>query len=155
MPLLSKLKTATFSSQDYYIVDKTEGSRQAEAEDVMPNFKEFEVVMFTMNPSKSDTNWYLDSGVTTYVIRDLTKFTEMKHIVGINSVSFVVGQSHKAHGKGTVVAAHNEDIKLKNVLYVPGVKKNLISVRAIANMGYVVMFSPLSVGLCQKSILIE
>jgi hypothetical protein len=108
----------------------------------MPNFKEFEVVMFTMNPSKSDTNWYLDSGVTSYVIRDLTKFTEMKHIVGINSVSFVVGQSHKAHGKGTVGAAHNEEIKMNNVLYVPGVKKKLLSVGAIANMGYVVMFSP-------------
>jgi hypothetical protein len=116
----------------------------------MPNFKEFEVVLFTMNPSKSDTNWYLDSGVTSYVIRDLRKFAEMKHIVGINSVSFVVGQSHKVHGKGTVVTAHSEEIKMKNVLYVPGVKKNLLSVGAIANMGYVVIFSPISVGLCQK-----
>jgi hypothetical protein len=46
------------------------------------------------------------------------------------------------HGEGTVVAAHNEEIKMNNVLYIPGVKKNLLSVGAIANMGYVVMFIP-------------
>lgn len=108
----------------------------------MPNFKEFEVVMFTMNPSKSDTNWYLDFGAISYVIRDLTKFTEMKHIFGINLVSFVVGQFHKVHGKCTVVAIHNKEIKMNNVLYVPGVRKKLLSIGAIVNMGYVVMFSP-------------
>ncbi len=108
----------------------------------MPNFKEFEVVMFTMNPSKNDTNWYLDSGAISYVIRDLTKFTKMKHIVGINLVSFVVGQFHKVHGKCIIVAVHNKEIKMNNVFYVLGIKKNLLSIGTIVNMGYVVMFSP-------------
>jgi len=108
----------------------------------MPNFKEFEVVIFTMNPSKSDTNWYLDSGAISYVIRDLTKFTEMKHIFGINLVGFVVGQFHKVHGKCTIVAIHNKEIKMNNVLYVPGVRKKLLFIGAIVNMVYVVMFSP-------------
>jgi hypothetical protein len=121
----------------------------------MPNFKEFEVVMFTMNPSKSDTNWYLDSGAISYVIRDLTKFTEMKHIVEINLVSFVLGQFHKVHGKCIVVVVHNKEIKMNNVLYVPSVKKNLLFIGAIVNMGYVVMFSPNKCWIVSKNIFIK
>jgi hypothetical protein len=57
------------------------------------------------------------------------------------SVKLVVGYTHKVYGKGNVVVAYQGEIKtMNNVLYVLGIKRNLLVVRAIVNMGYVVMF---------------
>ncbi len=62
-------------------------------------------------------------------------------MVDFASVKFVVGHAQKVYGMGNVVIAYQGEIKtMDNVLYVLGIKRNLLLARAIVNMGYVVMF---------------
>ncbi|KAH9549521.1 hypothetical protein CY35_10G024000 [Sphagnum magellanicum] len=107
-----------------------------------PNLKDFEVAMITMQLQKKDTNWYLDSGASAHVTGDIGNLTNVKKEVDATSnVKSAPGHTHKVHGKGKAVVAHHGEIKIvNNVLYVPSVKTNLLSVGALANMGCVVVF---------------
>jgi hypothetical protein len=49
--------------------------------------------------------------------------------------------THKVHGKGSVVVVYQDQTKaMSNVLYVRSVKKNLLLVRALVDMGCIVVF---------------
>ncbi len=84
---------------------------------------------------------YLDYGAFAHLIGKVGNFYYVKRMVEFASVKFVVGHTHKVYGKGNVVVAYQGEIKtMNNVLYVLGIKRNILLVRAIVNMGYVVMF---------------
>jgi hypothetical protein len=56
-------------------------------------------------------------------------------------VKSIVHHTHKVYGKGNIVVAYQNEIKtMSNVVYVLVVKKILLLVVVIANMGHVVMF---------------
>lgn len=58
------------------------------------------------------------------------------------SVKSIVGHKHLVYGKGRTIISHNGAIKtVNNVLYVAKVSKVLVSIGAIVDMGYVVMFN--------------
>jgi hypothetical protein len=81
-----------------------------------------------------DKVWMLDSGATHHVIGNPTIISD--------SPMIAAGQSHTVQGKGKVfVQLPDGEIKcIDNVLYVPGVHRNLLSVGCIANQGYTLEF---------------
>jgi hypothetical protein len=84
---------------------------------------------------------YLDYGAFAHVIGKVGNFNNVKRMVDFASVKFVVGHTHKVYGKGNVVVACQGEIKtMNNVFYVLGIKRNLLLVRVVVNMGYVAMF---------------
>ena len=86
--------------------------------------------------------WYIDNrdsshiiGIRQYFI-DLTEIgLDLEVVLGDNS-------SVKAVGRGTVSFQrdHGKSMKLRDVLYVTGLKKNLVSVFTIEDRGFWVMF---------------
>ena len=89
-------------------------------------------------------SWYLDSGASSHIASDSGK---MDHYptssgVAISEIKTRGGESHPVKGTGTTtVHIENGAIKLKSVKYVPSMKKNLLSVGAIADTGHRTIFT--------------
>ena len=88
--------------------------------------------------------WYLDSGVSSHIASDSGKMDHYPTSSGveISEIKTGGGESHHVKGTGTAtVHTENGAIKLKLVKYVPSMKKNLLSVGAIADTGHRTIFS--------------
>ena len=82
--------------------------------------------------------WWMDSGATTHVCKDRCWF---KTLVPVDDGSVLyMGDDHFApvEGKGNVVLefSSGKSITLYNVLYVPKLRKNLISGPVLDKLGY-------------------
>lgn len=84
------------------------------------------------NPVLNDKSqgWIIDSGCTIHMTGDIDLFDEIT--LKDEGVVSGVGGSMRIAGKGKVKI---NDVKLKNVSYVPGLPVNLLSVRAAAKNG--------------------
>jgi hypothetical protein len=51
--------------------------------------KEFEVAMLISHLHEKDTNWYLDSRATSYVMGDVGKLTNIRMATSITNIKFV------------------------------------------------------------------
>lgn len=85
------------------------------------------------------TNWLIDSAATTHMCNDRTLFSNMKS-VPTNTIVFGGGQSTKANEAGDIEALVKLDgteftTTIRNVLYVPGLKRNLLSMVLWAKQG--------------------
>ncbi|GJW76372.1 zinc finger, CCHC-type containing protein [Tanacetum coccineum] len=82
--------------------------------------------------------WWIDSGATTHVCKDHCWFKTFKPVED-GSVLYM-GDEHYApvHGKGSVVLEFSsvKTITLSNVLYVPKLRKNLVSGPVLNKCGY-------------------
>ncbi|KAI5429265.1 hypothetical protein KIW84_034041, partial [Lathyrus oleraceus] len=92
------------------------------------------------NPKTKDDAiaWWIDSGATTHVCKDRFWF---KTLVPVEDGSVLyMGDDHLApvEGKGNVVLefSSGKTITLFNVLYVPKLRKNLISGPVLNKLGY-------------------
>lgn len=88
--------------------------------------------------------WYLDSGANSHIAADFQKLDQLSYSssVEICKIKTRRGESHLVRGSGsTIVQTQSGEIKLKPVKYVPSMKKNLVSVGAIADAGYKIIFS--------------
>jgi hypothetical protein len=85
--------------------------------------------------------WMLDSGATHHVIENPDIISNIQPVIH-SPVTDAVGKSHPVKGKGKVfVQLSDGKIKcIDNVLYIPGVHRNLFSVGCIANQGYTLEF---------------
>ena len=88
--------------------------------------------------------WYLDSGASSHIASNPGK---MDHYptssgVAISEIKTGGGESHPVKGTG-IATIHTENgaIMLKSVKYVPSMKKNLVSVGAIADTGHRTIFT--------------
>jgi hypothetical protein len=82
--------------------------------------------------------WILDSGASDHMCHNEEHFTSMKKTENV-MITLADGKRVKAYGKGTVVLISNISscqIHLTNVLYVPDLKRNLISLSVIDTKGY-------------------
>jgi hypothetical protein len=89
------------------------------------SFKDLNV---NTNHEVNDNNWIIDSGATTHITSDITclenKIVNNKRIT-LADESFITSE---AIGDVTIKNDHTHAIILKNVLYAPDLKDNLISV---------------------------
>jgi len=74
-------------------------------------------------------------------------FTEIEKLNKTTTITTANGQEVKAEGKGTVVLIVSDNnnkefhMKLENVLYVPQLETNLVSVKSITTKGHMVHFT--------------
>ncbi|KOC63584.1 Copia protein [Habropoda laboriosa] len=97
--------------------------------------------------------WCLDSGATRHMCSSRNKFSVLERDASTN-VYTAADQCVKSRGEGKInlsVKANLKDtntVKLSNVIYVPELRNNLLSVSAITDKGYHVKFGPK--GACVK-----
>ena len=82
--------------------------------------------------------WYLDSGCSRHVTRGRSLFKVFKSKKGGN-VTFGDGSKSHIKGKGIINLPGLPDIA--NVLYVEGLRVNLLSISQICNQVFMVLFS--------------
>ncbi|UYV81944.1 hypothetical protein LAZ67_21000209 [Cordylochernes scorpioides] len=91
-----------------------------------------------------DNSWVIDSGATHHVCNKREWFTNFQ---GITSDPILTASgTTRAEGCGDIkfkayVGKHHVDLKLCNVLYVPNVRRNLLSVSSMENNGKIVNFA--------------
>jgi hypothetical protein len=111
-------------------------------EEFSTNFdKEFSLVVCLSTRTTHSDMWYIDSGAShhmTWVREHLTGLTQIEYVEVVLGYDRVV----KAVGCGTVSFQRESmpPMLLREVLYVPGLKKKLVSVSAIEERGYEVLF---------------
>ena len=82
--------------------------------------------------------WYLDSGCSRHMIGDRSLFKVFEYKKGGN-VTFGDGSKSQIKGKGVISLPGLPDIA--NVLYVEGLRVNLLSISQIYDQGFTVLFS--------------
>ena len=91
------------------------------------------------------TNWIVDSGATSHMCNDESLFSKIKHLLNPQAVQVGDGHSVEAKSEGTVelkitLSSGVSCCKLSNVLYVPDLSYNLLSVSKAAKSGKVIEF---------------
>jgi hypothetical protein len=103
--------------------------------------KEYSLLVYLSFRASSTSIWYIDSGASHHMtgvreyFTDLTEIGDLEVVLGDDSVV-------KAVGSG-IVSFQRESLPpmlLRDVLYVSGLKKNLVSVSTIEDRGYEVLF---------------
>lgn len=96
--------------------------------------------------TSSIDGWIIDSGATCHIAGNKAQFTKFdsdhrEKVVVAN------GQQLTALGKGTICVkfintfGNTNTVHITDVLYIPGIKGNLISVKRLAEKGYTLNFS--------------
>jgi hypothetical protein len=98
--------------------------------------------------------WIIDSGASNHICCDKGLFSDLKRGV-FGEITVANGEKVFAKGKGTVkllidCPEGKLETELLNVLYVPEIKSNLISVMKVAEKGFSVNFSGISCFLVGK-----
>ena len=86
--------------------------------------------------------WYFDSGATKHITSQRNMFTSLESAPTRNTVTCANNSSYPIKGVGQIVltAANGSTFTLSDALYVLGIKKNLLSIFALAKIGLVVKF---------------
>ncbi|MCO5612523.1 hypothetical protein L7F22_066791 [Adiantum nelumboides] len=86
--------------------------------------------------------WYFDNGATKHITSHRDLFTSLESVPHGNSVTCANNASYPVQGVEKIVltAANGSSFTLVDALYVLGIKKNLLSVSALARLGLVVKF---------------
>ena len=87
--------------------------------------------------------WYFDSGSTKHITSHRDLFTSLEAIPHGNTITCANNASYPVQGVGKIVliAANGTSFILVDALYIPGIKKNLLSISAlVARLGLVVKF---------------
>jgi hypothetical protein len=123
--------------------DKLDGSNKLSSWTSRPQGDEdINISTLSVMVPTNDNTWLIDSGASRHMTgsRDhLTNFVEKEthlHVVlGDDSIYNVKGV-----GTSTFQLDLDMQLQLKEVLYVPGMKRNLVSISALEDKGYKVNF---------------
>lgn len=94
-------------------------------------------VQTAFNAQKKTAPWILDSGCSSHMTGDKAEFTKLQHFEG-GSVKFGNNDGAEICGKGAVQPKEGK-IGSEEVLYVSGLKHNLLSVSQICDKGHEVI----------------
>lgn len=91
----------------------------------------------------SQEDWYFDSGASKHITSQRNLFSVFDATSERGTVTCANNSAYAIQGVGKIVltATHGGSFTLTDVLYVPGIQKNLLSVPAIAMGGLEVTFS--------------
>ena len=84
--------------------------------------------------NSQNEGWFLDTGATQHMTSDNGKLIDCKPYFGSNKI--MVGNGQKlniTHTGNTILHTGKNVVKLENVLVVPDIKKNLISVSQLTS----------------------
>jgi hypothetical protein len=103
--------------------------------------KEFSLVVCLSTRATHSSVWYIDSGASRHItgvrehLADLTQIGDLEVVLGDDRVV-------KAVGSGTISFQRESQppMLLRDFLYVPGLKNNLIPVSTIEERGYELLF---------------
>ena len=86
--------------------------------------------------------WYFHSGASKHITLQCDMFTSLDSTSIGNSVTCADKSSYLEKGVGKIVldVSNGGSFILHDALYVPGIKKNLLLVSALAKVGLVVKF---------------
>ncbi|KAL4324324.1 hypothetical protein GQ457_11G019910 [Hibiscus cannabinus] len=87
--------------------------------------------------TSSANSWYLDSGCSRHMIGDKSRFLEFKSKSG-GVVTF--GDNSKGNIEGIGSIGNHSSILIDDVLYVNGLKHNLLSISQLCDKGFNVFF---------------
>jgi hypothetical protein len=97
-------------------------------------------VVSCLATNKFTENWLIDSGCTNHMTHDGKLFTELDRNI-ISKVKIGNRTHLKVEGKGIVAIETHSGFKLiSDVLYVPEINQNLLSVSQLLDKGYKVLF---------------
>ncbi|KAL9444243.1 hypothetical protein AB3S75_017429 [Citrus x aurantiifolia] len=118
--------------------NKQQEGHQAQAAEQQQDEQLFVVSCFSSNSSSDD--WLIDSGCTNHMSFDESLFKEVNKSE-VSRVKVGNGQYIEVKGKGTVAIKSSAGIKLiYDVLLVPKIDRNLLSVGQLLEKGYSVVF---------------
>jgi hypothetical protein len=90
-----------------------------------------------------EKDWFIDSGASTHMTGDKNLVRDMINTPK-QSITTAGGVKYPVEGQGNVTLSCDGAIKtVPNVVYVPSIRKNLLSVRKFANDGHLVTFNHL------------
>jgi hypothetical protein len=93
----------------------------------------------------NDSSWLIDSGCTNHMTADLSLFKDLDKSY-LSRVRIGNGDYVKVEGKGAIEVETLSGIKtLKNVIYMPKINQNLVSVGQLIESGYSIFFND---GVC-------
>jgi hypothetical protein len=124
------------SSYSVNMVEDTETDIEVEKTELEVAFTEFQESLDT------GEKWYMDSGASRHVTGERNHLDSVTSPVGRKTVTTADGECHAVGGTGDVnVKSDCGEIKMTNVMYVPSLKRNLVSVGLLADKGHVIMFT--------------
>ena len=118
-------------------------SKESDGEALASQFElDFTLVAYMVS-SMVGCVWYLDSGASFHMTSDNTLFSTLKEKDLQVRIDMGDDGMYPVLGEGTVVfqREHGAPLTLTDVKYVPGLKKNLVSVAMLEDKGYDVVFS--------------
>jgi transposase InsO family protein len=104
--------------------------------------QEFSLVAGLSSSTSSSVVWYIDSGASRHMTGVRSQFSELTERTLETDVVLGDDRTVRAAGVGTVIFQRESlpPLKLTDVLYVPGLTWNLVSVSTIEDRGYEVVF---------------
>jgi hypothetical protein len=96
-----------------------------------------------MESSALGSVWYLDSGASFHMTGDKEFFSDLEERDLKMHIEMGDNGRYSATGIGTITFQRDsgKPFQLKNVMHVPGLKKNLASVAMLEDRGYDTVFS--------------
>lgn len=88
---------------------------------------------------QSGSDWYINSGASTHVTGSKRALRDFSPCDGRSAIVMASGARLPILGKGSVITKRNK--KIDNVLYVLGLKRNLMSVSKLTDAGNIVVFT--------------
>eukprot|EP00253_Pinus_taeda_P035729 PITA_35729 len=122
---------------------KKGSSKESDGDALASQFQMDFSLIARMVSSSMGCVWYLDSGASFHMSGDKNLFSTLKE-KGLQ-IWIEMGDDGKycVSGRGTIMfqREHGSPLTLSNVMYVPGLKKNLVSIVMLEDKGYDVVFS--------------
>lgn len=127
---------------------------QPSSEQVQSSSDEESFVCLLAGENNGCSQWVIDSGATSHMCYQRELFVDLEEIPPYN-IKMGDSSNVKGNGKGTVniqILVHNKPVSctLKNVLFVPMLSYNLLSVSVMARAGLKVVFENKSCSVIQN-----
>ena len=122
---------------------KKGSSKGSDGEGLASQFELDFILIACMVSSMVGCVWYLDNGASFRMSSDKNLFSTMEEKDLQMWIEMGDDGKYRVLGEGTVVfqREHGAPLTLTDVKYVPGLKKNLVSITMLEDKGYDVVFS--------------
>eukprot|EP00253_Pinus_taeda_P031555 PITA_31555 len=148
-----KLKVQCFHFHEvgHYAMNcpQKKSKKGSDGEALAPQFKLDFSLIASMVSSMMGCVWYLDSGASFHMYDDKNLFSTLEEKDLQMQIAMGDDGKYYVSGEGMVVfqREHEAPLTLTNVNYVPGLKKNLVSISMLEDKGYDVVLSKGKVSL--------